>query len=123
MLPDTLTGEVANHSANDILELLKKDGITDVEVAYRETKAKFSAGPGLFSPVSGLDPLKDVIDNLSNALSLPIAGLKTNMQGTLGFYFWFGDELYAVTARHVIFKDSEPNYEYNYVGTFLPLRI
>ena len=120
VMPNTLTGEVAHHSANDILELLKEHGITDVEVAYRESEAKFSAGPELFPPVYDLDPLKDVIDNLSTALSLPIAGLKTEMQGTLGFYFRVGDELYAVTARHVLFNDSEPNNEYNYVGTSYP---
>ncbi|KAI9432395.1 hypothetical protein H4582DRAFT_1111952 [Lactarius indigo] len=116
VMPDTLTGEVAHYSANDILELLKKHGITDVEVTYRESVAKSLAGPELFPPASYFDPLKDVIDNLSTALSLPIAGLKTKMQGTLGFYFRVGDELYAVTARHVLFKDSEPNDEYNYVA-------
>lgn len=122
VVPDTLTGEIAHHSANDIPKLLKEHGITDVEVAYRESNAKFSAGPALFSPVSDLDPLKDAIDNLSTALSLPIADLKTKMQGTLGFYFRVGDELYAVTARHVLFNDDEPNNEYNYIRMFLPLR-
>jgi hypothetical protein len=53
---------------------------------------------------------------------LPIAGLKTKMQGTLWFYFRIGEDLYAVTARHVLFKYSEANVEYNYVGTFLSLR-
>lgn len=60
-------------------------------------------------------------DNLSTQLSLPIAGLKTKMQGTLGFYFRIGEDLYAVTARHVLFNLNESKYEYHYVGTFLSL--
>ena len=121
-MPDTTTGEQAYNSSRDILDLLKQYNITDVDVAYRESEVKFSGGPELFAPVSDLDPLKDVIDNLSTALSLPIAGLKTKMQGTLGFYFRIGEDIYAVTARHVLFKDNEANVEYNYVGTFLSLR-
>lgn len=45
-------------------------------------------------------------NNLSTALSLPIARLKTKMQGTIGFYFGVGDDLYAVTACHVLFQDN-----------------
>jgi len=37
VLPDTLTGEEAFHSSNDILNLLKEHGIFDVDVAYRES--------------------------------------------------------------------------------------
>ena len=44
------------------------------------------------------------------------------MQGTLGFYFRIGEDLYAVTARHVLFKDNEANVEYHCVGAFLSLR-
>jgi hypothetical protein len=121
VMPDTTTSEQAHNSSRDILNLLKQYNITDVDVAYRESEVKFSGGPELFVPVSDLDPLKDVIDSLSSPLSLPIAGLKTKMQGTLGFYFRIGEDLYAVTARHVLFKDNEANVEYNYVGMFLSL--
>jgi hypothetical protein len=115
ILPDTLTGEAAFHSANDILGLLKEHGIADVEIAYRESVYTPSSGPELFAPVSDLDPLKAVIDPLTTALGLPIAGLKTlKMQGTMGFYFRVGTELYGVTARHVLFPEDEGNYEYAY---------
>ncbi|KAF8346184.1 hypothetical protein F5887DRAFT_963016 [Amanita rubescens] len=33
-VPDSLTGEVAFHSSNDILDLLKEHGISDVDVAW-----------------------------------------------------------------------------------------
>ena len=120
MLPGTLTGTVAHESAAEILELLEQRGVTGVDVAYRESVAGLSRGPDLFAPVSDYDPLKGVIDNLSTPLSLPIAGRDTTMQGTLGFYFRVENELYAATARHVLFTDEEGNSTYKYVGTFHP---
>jgi len=119
VLPDTLTGEVAFHSSDDILDLLKEHEIFDIDVAYRESVARGFSGPDLFAPVSDLDPLKAVIDPVTTALGLPIAGLKTlQSQGTLGFYFKVGKDLYAVTARHVLFPEDEGNNLYSYVGTF-----
>jgi hypothetical protein len=121
VMPDSTTGEQAYNSSRDILDLLNQYNITDVDVAYRESEVKFSGGPELFAPVSYFDPLVDVIDSLSTPLSLPIASLTTETQGTLGFYFRAGEDLYAVTARHVLFKPSEANVEYDYVGTFVSL--
>ncbi|KAG8743140.1 hypothetical protein FRC10_000357 [Ceratobasidium sp. 414] len=115
VLPDTTTGEQAYNSSRDILDLLKQYNITDVDVAYRESMVEFLGGPELFAPVSDFDPLKGVIDSLSTPLGLPVAGLGAEVQGTLGFYFRIGEDLYAVTARHVLFKD-EANAEYNYVA-------
>jgi hypothetical protein len=120
VLPGTLTGAVAQESATEILELLEQHGITGVDVAYRESVTGLSRGPDLFAPVSDHDPLKDVIDNLSTPLSLPIAGRDTTMQGTLGFYFRVENELYAGTARHVLFMDEEGNSTYKYVVLFHP---
>ncbi|KAI5987346.1 hypothetical protein F5J12DRAFT_728538 [Pisolithus orientalis] len=117
VLPDTLTGEVAFKSSNDILDLLKEHGIFDVDVAYRESVAKGSSGPELFAPVWDFDPLKAVIDPVTTSLSLPIAGFETlYSQGKLGFYFRVGHNLYAVTARHVLFPENEGNNAYSYVA-------
>ncbi|KAL6306401.1 hypothetical protein BKA93DRAFT_729418, partial [Sparassis latifolia] len=116
VLPDTLTGEKAFHSSNDILDLLKEHGIFDIDVAYRESVARGFSGPELFAPVSDLDPLKAVIDPVTTALGLPIAGLKTlKSRGTMGFYFRVGKVLYAITARHVLFPEDEGNNPYFYV--------
>ncbi|KAK7470057.1 hypothetical protein VKT23_001495 [Stygiomarasmius scandens] len=100
VMPDTTTGEQAYNSSRDILDLLKQYNITDVDVAYRESEVKCLDGPKLLAPVSDLDPLKDIIDSLA----------------LLGFTFKVGEDLYAVTARHVLFKDNEANVEYNYVA-------
>ena len=121
VLPDTLTCKDAYKSSVDILNLLREHGISDLDVAYRESVVKDSSGPELFAPVSDFDPLKVVIDPLTTALSLPIAGLDTlYIQGTMGFYFKVGEDLYGVTARHVLFPENEGNNTYSYVGMFPP---
>ncbi len=119
VMPNTTTAEQAYHSSRDILDLLVQHNINNVEVAYRESEVTFSGGPGLFAPVDDFDPLKAIVDSLSTALSMPIARLGTDTQGELGFYFRVGEDLYAVTARHVLFENYEPNTEYNYVGACL----
>ena len=123
VLPDTLTSEIAHASSKDILQFLEEHGIYDVEVAFRESTRTENGGPQLLAPVSDVHPLKDAIYTLTTALGLPIAGLNSlNNAGTLGFYFRVGEDLYAVTARHVLFNDNEPNEEYAYNGTFFSMR-
>jgi hypothetical protein len=75
VLPDTLTSEAAFHSSNDILDLLKEHGISDIDVAYRESLARVFSGPELFAPASDLDPLKAIIDPVTTALGLPQVSL------------------------------------------------
>jgi hypothetical protein len=115
VLPDSTNGDAAFDSTQGILELLKKYEIDDIDIAYRESEAWFLAGPILYAPVNDVHPLKSVIDWVTTSLSLPIAGLRTlHMQGTLGFYFKVGEDLYGVTARHVLFPDTEGNDLYRY---------
>ncbi|KDQ49643.1 hypothetical protein JAAARDRAFT_200650 [Jaapia argillacea MUCL 33604] len=117
VLPDSTTGDAAFESSQDILQLLKQHDIHDIDVAYRESVAQPFTGPELLAPVDDLHPLKNVIDWVTTALSLPIAGLRTlHMQGTLGFYFQVGDDLYGVTARHVLFPADHGNSSYTYVA-------
>lgn len=123
--PDSTTGDVAFQSSQDILDFLTQRNIHDVDIAYRESVAKLLAGPQLYAPVDDFHPLKGVIDSVTTSLGLPIAGEKTpHMQGTFGFYFRVGDELYGVTARHVLFDQNvEANNTYTYVGTFISSKI
>ncbi|EIN09192.1 hypothetical protein PUNSTDRAFT_67532, partial [Punctularia strigosozonata HHB-11173 SS5] len=116
VLPDTLTGSVAHVSSLDIRAYFNSLGTQNVDIAFRESTYKLSLahGPALFPPAEDGDSLKDVIDNVSVALSLPIAGRKTTMQGTLGPYFHVGNKLYAITVRHNLFVLSGDNDEYRY---------
>ena len=123
VLPDSTTGNATFESSEDILQLLKQHNIHDIDVAFRELVAQPFGGPELLAPVNDLHPLKDIIDWVTTPLSLPIAGLKTPyMQGTLGFYFQAHDDLYGVTARHVLFPMDQPNTPYTYVGAFISSR-
>ncbi|KIO31335.1 hypothetical protein M407DRAFT_220464, partial [Tulasnella calospora MUT 4182] len=115
VLPDTLAGEVALNSANAILALLEGEGIKAVDIEFRESVFRRSAGAELYKPASYLDPTRHVIDPLTTALGLPIVAANTpHLQGTMGFYFKDGDNLYGVTARHVLFPADEDNSDYTY---------
>lgn len=121
VLPGTLTGAVAHESSKDIHAFLDSLQVQNVDIAYRESVCQNLSGhgPALFSPVEDGDPLKDVIDNVSVPLSLPITGRRTTMQGTLGPYFRVDDKLYAITVRHNVFLRHGNNELYRYHGTFL----
>ncbi|KAI0682550.1 hypothetical protein BC835DRAFT_1298724 [Cytidiella melzeri] len=120
VLPNTLSADLAYEAALEILEILKQHNISGVDVAFRESVVKFSRGPALYGPPDGdHDPLYQVVDNVSTPLSLPISTLGAKTQGTLGFYFKVGNDLFAVTARHVLFDHDEGNDEYRHVGTFV----
>ncbi|KAG6829475.1 hypothetical protein H0H93_014455, partial [Arthromyces matolae] len=114
--PDTLSGEDAFNSANSLLELLKTHDITDVDVEFRESTYKRLAGPELYKPGA---PVK-FTDRVSTSLGLPISGLmSSDLQGTMGFYFNEGDDLYGVTARHVLFPAGTYNDDFSHTtGTF-----
>ncbi|CAE6530617.1 unnamed protein product [Rhizoctonia solani] len=114
--PDTLTAAVAFEVTKDIRAFLDGLNVTNIDIAYRETLPKSSPGhgPALFPTIEDGEPLKEVIDNVSIALSLPISGLKTTMQGTMGPYFHVGNRLLAVTARHNVFHPEASNAEYRY---------
>ena len=115
VLPDSLTGKDAFNSANTILALLKDEGIAAVDVEFRESVFSRSAGAKLCEPASDSDSTRHVIDCLTTALGIPIAAAKTpHFQGTLGFYFKDGDDLYGVTARHVLFPEDEDKFDYTY---------
>ncbi|KAI6152646.1 hypothetical protein BKA82DRAFT_20112 [Pisolithus tinctorius] len=115
VLPDSLTGEDAFNSANAILALLEDEGIIAIDIEFRESVFRRSVGVELYEPASDLDATRHVIDPLTTALGLPIAAAKTpHLQGTMGFYFKNGDDLYGVTARHVLFPPDEDNSDYTY---------
>ncbi|KAI0041415.1 hypothetical protein FA95DRAFT_1501512 [Auriscalpium vulgare] len=113
VLPDSTTSEAAFESSQDILQLLNQHDIRDVDVAYRESVAQPRTGPALLAPVNNYHLLKDVLDRVTTTLGLPIAGLKTpRTEGTLGFYFGVGEDLYGVTARHVLFPEDLGNTQF-----------
>jgi hypothetical protein len=51
VLPDTLVGEDAFNSANGLLELLERYGITDVDIEYRQSVYRRTVDPPLSESV------------------------------------------------------------------------
>ncbi|KAL4253026.1 hypothetical protein ABKN59_002207 [Abortiporus biennis] len=115
--PDTLTATVAFNVTKDIRAFLDSLNATKIDIAYRETVPNSSSvhGPVLFPAIESIiDPLKDIVDNVSVALSLPISGRRTSVTGTMGPYFRVGNRLLAITVRHNIFHPKSANTEYRY---------
>ncbi|KAH6906928.1 hypothetical protein BKA70DRAFT_382017 [Coprinopsis sp. MPI-PUGE-AT-0042] len=110
--PGHLTGQLAQEAAKDILSFLDSLGTKNIDIAFRESVAEDASGHGtaLPPPAEDGDPLKEFIDNLSVALSIPIASMDTMKQSTLGPLFACGERLCAITTRHGLFlpEDNAP---------------
>lgn len=116
VLPDTLTTATAYESSMDIVTFLDSLHVQNVDIAYRESVYRTMSGPPLFRPAR--NSLRRVIDNVSVALSIPIADGMTGAQGTLGPYFHASDKLYAITSRHIFFDVNKDDQSYKYNGMF-----
>ncbi|CAA7266696.1 unnamed protein product [Cyclocybe aegerita] len=114
VVPNTLTADTAFDATKGIRSFLNGLNVTDIDIAYRETVPKSSVSRALFAPVGIVDHRKDFIDPVSVALSLPIAGLKTTMQGTMGPFFHVDNTLYAITVRHNLFLADGGNDEFKF---------
>ncbi|EPQ60092.1 hypothetical protein GLOTRDRAFT_123851 [Gloeophyllum trabeum ATCC 11539] len=82
--PNILTAAAAFEATKHIRAYLAEFNVSVIDIAFRETIPKPSVSPALFAPVGIIDYRKEFIDSVSVALSLPIAGRKTTMQGTMG---------------------------------------
>ncbi|KAH9933544.1 hypothetical protein B0H21DRAFT_825804 [Amylocystis lapponica] len=115
--PDSLEGAQAVSSGSGILALLKSFGIEDVEVEYRESIYRRSAGPELLRHVSRVNDTVDVRSPLIPTLCLSIAAAdRPEAQGIMGLYFAEGgtsDKVLGLTCHHVLFKtDATTNDSY-----------
>ncbi|KAG8722836.1 hypothetical protein FRC08_007784 [Ceratobasidium sp. 394] len=117
--PGSLTGADARKCCEEIRAYLDSLNVEDVDIAFRESVFKHlrGHGPALFPHAEDGDAFKDIADNVSVLLSLPICGSNTPMQGTMGPYFHVGNTLYAVTVRHNLFPLDEDNRTYKYHGS------
>ena len=127
VLPDSLQGEDAVNSGNDILDILANFAIVDVDVEYRESVYRRSVGPKLLRHVSNLNTTVDVRGPLTPALGLPISTYdRPGAQGTMALYFGEGgnsDKVLGLTCHHVLFKtDRETNDDYVFAGAGAPCK-
>ncbi|KAJ3765566.1 hypothetical protein FB446DRAFT_677207 [Lentinula raphanica] len=113
VLPNSTNADAASNCAKDIIDFLDHNKINDIDVAFRESEAYLLTRPILYTSVKDVYERDNVFDWLGTPLSFPIAGLSTpNKEGSLGCYFKIGEDLYGVTARHVLFQPGEGNNLY-----------
>ncbi|KAH9948859.1 hypothetical protein B0H21DRAFT_882225 [Amylocystis lapponica] len=118
VLPGTLSADHAKHPAVRCKELLLEYGITDVEIAFRESIYTRHAGPQLLDHVSSVNPTVDVRVPFTPALGLQIAPKNfPYFEGTGCLYLCEGgesDRVFLLTARHVVLPPSKyPNELYH----------
>lgn len=114
ILADTLDYVRALEMLGRIRSFINNVSSVKVNIAFRESMAQPLVTQALYPPAEFGDYLREFIDNVSVALSLPIAGRRTDMQGTMGPYFQWKGDLYALTARHSLFLSNDGNTEYIY---------
>ncbi|KAH8831567.1 hypothetical protein DL96DRAFT_1552860 [Flagelloscypha sp. PMI_526] len=111
VLIDSTTTTVAHEATEDILGLLTKYDIHDIDVSFRESIYVCGAGPTLLSPDDDVFHL-EIISPITHTLGLSIASMaRPNIEGTMALYLAEGGEsgrLLGLTCRHVVLPD-EPN--------------
>lgn len=123
--PNALLAADAFGPSNVILDILAAFDIHDVEVEYRESLYKRSAGPVLLRSVSDLRPTVDIRGPLTPTLGLHIAAFdEQDAQGTMALYFAEGgdsDKILGLTCRHVLFQtEKATNDDYCFPGGDAP---
>ena len=116
---DHVRPTLAYNAAQDILALLSRHQLTDIDVDFRASIVTRQVGPQLCKPASLLlEPLANVISPLTPALGLRISTTTTpTTQGTMAIYLNMGDSnnsLLGLTCRHVLMGSEEGNLDYVY---------
>ncbi|KAI2613251.1 hypothetical protein GGR54DRAFT_643047 [Hypoxylon sp. NC1633] len=118
VFPDYTRPSLAYKAAQDVLALLNRHKITDVEVEFRASLYTHESGPRLLSPVSDFNPLVDAVSPLTPALGLGISTKASpTTQGTMALYLNGGDgknSLLGLTCRHVLMSCKEGNIDFVY---------
>ena len=116
--PESLSAMAAHYAAQDVLALLKKHDITDIDVDFRELIYSRAAGPQLLKPVNDLDPLVNVVSPLTPTLGLSISTkARLHTQGTMALYLVEGgdsEKLLGLSCRHVLIASEDANINYHY---------
>ncbi|EGN92456.1 hypothetical protein SERLA73DRAFT_191106 [Serpula lacrymans var. lacrymans S7.3] len=110
---DITSATAAHDAAQEILALLSKNEIVDVDIDFRGSIYRRHVGPVLVPPVNDLDPLLEVVSPINPALGLYISTrVRPNAQGTMAVYLAEGgkdNRLLGLSCRHVLISPEEPN--------------
>lgn len=121
--PATTTAEDAHVASQDILTLLKANGVEGVVVEWYEGTVTKRSGPHLLRVTDDTDPTHYIRRFLTTALGMPIAAAEMedrDMQGSVGLFFHENMDkdgnpsakVFGVTNCHVLSKDPTIPYEF-----------
>ena len=121
--PGSTSSDTAHQISRRILTLLRKHGIDDVVIEWREAVLQRLGGPPLMSHVNSTNPTHHVHRFLTALLGIPLAtqGVeKEDSQGTLTLWFHEnkdknGDpssKVYGVSNCHILRNNTTVDYEY-----------
>lgn len=121
VLPDSLSSSTAHNSAKEILQFLQSVRLDSVDIAFREAVAErlCTPRPPLFPAAQDYVSQIDLKNPLAVPIGQGIAAREALKEGSLGLFFHAGSELYAITARHVLFDAQHTVQEYRDDGQVL----
>ena len=123
VIPNSTSSEAAHEASQEILALLRKNGVEDVVVEWCEAVVQRLTGPPLMRHVDSTDPTHYVRRFLTALLGIPLASEEMeedDTQGTLTLWFHenkekdgnHSDKVYGVSNCHVLRKDTTVEYEH-----------
>ncbi|TFK68839.1 hypothetical protein BDN72DRAFT_768770 [Pluteus cervinus] len=119
--PGSPSADTAYEVSQNILELLGKNSIKDVEVEWREAVVQKAAGPALLRIVDSDNPTAHVRRHLTATLGMPISTAErelADVQGSVGFFFHEGRDkdnnpstkVFGVSNHHVLREKLKETY-------------
>ena len=119
--PGLVSPDTAHDASQEILALLRKNGVEDVEVEWREAVLQRLAGSPLMEHVDTIDATHYFRRFLTALLAVPLAteGMqKEDSQGTITFWMHENvdedgnpsDKVYGISNCHVLRKDTTVDY-------------
>ena len=123
VIPGSTSVDTAHKVSQEILTLLRENGVDDVVVEWREAVLQRLAGPPLMRHADSSDATHRVRRFLTALLGVPLATEEMeeeDSQGTLTLWFHENkdedgnpsDKVYGVSNCHVLRKDTTVDYEH-----------
>ncbi|KAH9039337.1 hypothetical protein EDB85DRAFT_288805 [Lactarius pseudohatsudake] len=123
VIPGSTSSDTAHEVSQEILALLRKHGVKDAVVEWREAVLQRLAGPPLMRHVGSTNPTHHVRRFLTALLGIPLAtqGMEADdAQGTLTLWFHenkdrkgdISPKIYGVSNCHVLRKNTTVDYEH-----------
>ncbi|KAF8992681.1 hypothetical protein BDQ17DRAFT_1253699 [Cyathus striatus] len=115
VIPKSLSRELAQEAAHACKGILVSFDFDSIEIAFRESRFRRYTRT-LLDHVPSEDPTFSFCGPLTAALGLPIASIEAQVvAGTGGIYLSAGNNIYLLTARHVVLPREDPNIVYDHI--------